>query len=84
MINYYALASGFLSGKYRTPADAGKSSRGADIVKTYLNERGHRILNALDDVAAKARYQCSHRIVSLADGATFSYRTYCQRHQLNN
>ena len=54
VINYYALASGFLSGKYRTPDDAGKSSaRGATVVKRYLNPRGLRILQALDDVASK-------------------------------
>jgi aryl-alcohol dehydrogenase-like predicted oxidoreductase len=50
-INYYALASGFLSGKYRTAADAGKSVRGKKIVETYLNERGLRILAALDQAA---------------------------------
>lgn len=50
-INYYALASGFLSGKYRTAADAGKSVRGKKIVETYLNERGMRILSALDQAA---------------------------------
>ncbi|ANN66300.1 aldo/keto reductase [Bordetella bronchialis] len=50
-INYYALASGFLSGKYRTAADAGKSVRGKKIVETYLNERGQRILAALDQGA---------------------------------
>lgn len=52
VINYFALASGFLSGKYRTPADAAKSSRGEGIVKTYLNDRGLRIISALDSVAA--------------------------------
>jgi aryl-alcohol dehydrogenase-like predicted oxidoreductase len=50
-INYYALASGFLSGKYRTAADAAKSVRGKKIVETYLNERGLRILAALDEAA---------------------------------
>ncbi|OAE68255.1 alcohol dehydrogenase [Achromobacter insolitus] len=53
-INYYALASGFLSGKYRSPADAGKSPRGRKIVETYLNDRGYRILEALDEVAEDA------------------------------
>ncbi|MEG0184338.1 MAG: aldo/keto reductase, partial [Stenotrophomonas sp.] len=43
-----------LSGKYRTPDDAGKSAaRGATVVKRYLNPRGLRILQALDDVASK-------------------------------
>lgn len=54
VIGYYALASGFLSGKYRTEADAGKSSaRGAQVVKRYLNARGKRVLAALDDVACR-------------------------------
>lgn len=53
-INYYALASGFLSGKYRSAADAGKSARGQKIVDTYLNERGMRILKALDEVSEDA------------------------------
>ncbi len=52
VINYYALASGFLSGKYRSEADLGKSARGAGIGKKYLNERGMRILAALDEVSA--------------------------------
>lgn len=50
-ITYYSLASGFLSGKYRSAADLGKSKRGGGI-KKYLNERGFRILCALDKVAA--------------------------------
>ncbi|MNX92803.1 L-glyceraldehyde 3-phosphate reductase [compost metagenome] len=53
-INYYALASGFLSGKYRSAADVGKSARGQKIVDTYLNERGMRILKALDEVSEDA------------------------------
>lgn len=53
VIGYYALASGFLSGKYRSAEDAGKSdARGAKVVARYLNPRGLRILAALDDVAA--------------------------------
>jgi aryl-alcohol dehydrogenase-like predicted oxidoreductase len=51
VIPYYGLASGFLTGKYRSEADAGKSPRGAGVVKKYLNERGFRILAALDQVA---------------------------------
>ena len=47
---YFSLASGFLTGKYRVESDASKSARG-DFVKKYLNERGFRILNALDHVA---------------------------------
>ncbi|HTN06374.1 aldo/keto reductase [Agriterribacter sp.] len=51
VINYYSLASGFLSGKYRSEADLGKSSRGGGI-KKYLNERGFKILAALDSISA--------------------------------
>ena len=51
VINYYSLASGFLSGKYRRAEDASKSKRGQGVVEKYLNERGRRILQALDDVA---------------------------------
>jgi aryl-alcohol dehydrogenase-like predicted oxidoreductase len=51
VINYYALASGFLTGKYRNPGDVDKSARGGGVVKSYLNDRGLRILNALDEVA---------------------------------
>jgi aryl-alcohol dehydrogenase-like predicted oxidoreductase len=50
VINFYGLAKGFLSGKYRSEADLGKSTRGAGI-QGYLNERGRRVLAALDAVA---------------------------------
>lgn len=49
---YYALASGFLTGKYRTATDSGKSVRGQSASK-YLNEKGLKVLAALDQVAAK-------------------------------
>jgi len=52
VISYFALASGFLSGKYRSEADLSKSIRGGGV-KKFLNDRGHRILNALDETAAK-------------------------------
>src|SRR5688572_14373498 len=51
VITYYSLASGFLSGKYRSKADLAKSARGQAVGK-YLDERGFRILKALDAVAA--------------------------------
>ena len=63
VINYYALASGFLSGKYRSEADLSKSQRGGGI-KNYLNERGLNILTALDQVAAK--YNTKPATVALA------------------
>jgi aryl-alcohol dehydrogenase-like predicted oxidoreductase len=52
VIPYYSLGSGFLTGKYRSEDDLAKSAR-SDTVKKYLNERGFRILNALDRVAAQ-------------------------------
>lgn len=64
VINYYALASGFLSGKYRTEEDVNKSARGGGVVKNYLNERGLRILKALDEVAAQ--YQTNQASIALA------------------
>jgi len=51
VINFYALASGFLTGKYRSSADLGKSVRGSGAGK-YLNERGLAVLGALDAVAS--------------------------------
>jgi len=52
VITYFSLARGFLSGKYRSEADLGKSPRGSGI-KKYLNARGQRILKALDEMSAK-------------------------------
>jgi aryl-alcohol dehydrogenase-like predicted oxidoreductase len=50
VISFFSLASGFLTGKYRSEADLADRAR-ADIVKKYLNERGYRILEALGRVA---------------------------------
>jgi aryl-alcohol dehydrogenase-like predicted oxidoreductase len=55
VITYFALASGFLTGKYRTAADAAKSARGKGIVEKFLNPRGLKILAALDDIAKRRR-----------------------------
>jgi aryl-alcohol dehydrogenase-like predicted oxidoreductase len=63
VINYWALAAGFLTGKYRSDVDLGKSPRGAGV-KKYLNERGFRILAALDQVAA--RYESTPASVAIA------------------
>ena len=52
VIPYYALAAGFLTGKYRSEADFAKSPRGGRM-PTYLNDRGRGILGALDAVAAR-------------------------------
>ncbi|MEN5014957.1 aldo/keto reductase [Erwinia sp. Eh17-17] len=51
VINYYSLASGFLSGKYRSKEDAAKSARGQGVVDKYLNERGLKIIHTLVQVA---------------------------------
>jgi aryl-alcohol dehydrogenase-like predicted oxidoreductase len=47
---YYALASGYLTGKYRSTADLSKSSRG-DAVRKYVEGKGPRVLAVLDRVA---------------------------------
>jgi aryl-alcohol dehydrogenase-like predicted oxidoreductase len=52
VITYFSLASGFLSGKYRSKDDSSKSQRGAGMSK-YLTPRGMRILKALDEAASK-------------------------------
>jgi aryl-alcohol dehydrogenase-like predicted oxidoreductase len=54
VITYFSLASGFLAGKYRSPADLKGAAR-AEFVGKYLNPRGQRILRALDAVAAARR-----------------------------
>ena len=63
VISYFSLASGFLAGKYRSEADLAGKSR-APMVKKYLNERGYRILRALDEVAR--RFNATPAQVSLA------------------
>jgi len=63
VVPYYSLASGFLTGKYRSEADFGKSKRGQGI-KKYLNDRGYRILGALDKVADQ--YNAPQASVALA------------------
>ncbi len=50
---YYSLASGFLTGKYKTAEDFKNSARGAGIEKRYNNERGLKILKVLNEVAEK-------------------------------
>jgi len=63
VIPYYSLASGFLTGKYRSAADFTKSPRGAGMAER-LNDRGLRILAALD--AAAARYDATPAQIALA------------------
>jgi aryl-alcohol dehydrogenase-like predicted oxidoreductase len=63
VITYYSLASGFLSGKYRSQQDLGKSARGGKA-GGYLNERGLRILGALDRAAKQ--YEVEPASIALA------------------
>ena len=51
VIPYFALAAGFLTGKYRSKQDAAGKARG-QMVEKYLNDRGFAVLDALDAVAA--------------------------------
>jgi aryl-alcohol dehydrogenase-like predicted oxidoreductase len=55
VINFFGLARGFLTGKYRGPADVVRSPRGGGVAKDYFNERGFRILAALDEAAARLK-----------------------------
>jgi aryl-alcohol dehydrogenase-like predicted oxidoreductase len=63
VVTYFSLASGFLSGKYRSKADIEKRARGPFLNK-YLNERGLRIVDALIEVAK--RYDTTPSTVALA------------------
>lgn len=53
VITFFSLAAGFLTGKYRSEADFGKSPRGARSMPKYMTPRGMRILDALDAVAGE-------------------------------
>ena len=63
VIPYYSLASGFLTGKYRTERDLGQSPRGGGV-KKYMTPRGMRIPGALDQVAP--RHATQPAVVALA------------------
>ena len=63
VIPYFSLASGFLAGKYRGPADLAGKPR-SQFVQKYLNERGFRILDELDSVAKQ--HQATPAQVALA------------------
>jgi aryl-alcohol dehydrogenase-like predicted oxidoreductase len=52
VIPYFALAAGFLTGKYRSKQDAAGKARGA-MVEKYLNDHGFAVLEALDAIAAE-------------------------------
>ena len=62
-IPYYSLASGFLTGKYRTETDFGQSARGSGMSR-FLTPRGLKILAAMDKVAA--RTHAAHAEIALA------------------
>ncbi|MFZ4862984.1 aldo/keto reductase [Sphingobacterium sp. Mn56C] len=64
VIPYYALASGFLSGKYKSEDDFQLSARGADVKNRYWNSRGQAILEALQQVSSQ--YEVSTAAVALA------------------
>jgi aryl-alcohol dehydrogenase-like predicted oxidoreductase len=63
VINYFPLAGGFLSGKYRSEKDAAGKARARNVTK-YLNERGFKIIAALEQVVRK--YNATPARVSLA------------------
>ena len=52
VIPYFALAAGFLTGKYRTKSDTEGRARAGNVAK-YLNDHGLAVLSALDDIAAE-------------------------------
>lgn len=60
---YFSLASGFLTGKYRTREDASGKAR-EQFVEQYFNDRGMRVLGALDQVAE--RFEATPAAVALA------------------
>lgn len=63
VVGYYSLASGFLSGKYRSEDDLNKSARGGGV-KNFMNDRGFKILKALDEVSEQ--YNATPASVALA------------------
>jgi aryl-alcohol dehydrogenase-like predicted oxidoreductase len=63
VIPYWPLAAGFLSGKYRSEADLGKSARGAGV-KKYLTDKGMAVIDALEATARK--HNTSNVTVALA------------------
>jgi aryl-alcohol dehydrogenase-like predicted oxidoreductase len=63
VITYFSLAAGFLTGKYRSEADLGKSARGPGM-KKFMNPRGKKILDALDEVST--HYSATPAQIALA------------------
>jgi aryl-alcohol dehydrogenase-like predicted oxidoreductase len=84
VIPYYGLASGFLTGKYRSGDDLAKSARGSGVAR-YLDGRGMRILAALDEVGGRRAAQPAE--VALAwlmqrEGVTAPIASATSREQL--
>jgi aryl-alcohol dehydrogenase-like predicted oxidoreductase len=84
VITYYGLASGFLTGKYRSRDDLGKSARGGGVAR-YLDQRGMRILAALDEVGR--RHSAQPAEIALAwlmqrEGVTAPIASATSREQL--
>ncbi len=79
VITYFSLAKGFLSGKYRSEADLGKSPRGGGVAH-YLDPRGKRILAALDAVSARHQRQAGRSRTRLGHSAAGRHRADLQRH----
>lgn len=63
VINYFPLAGGFLTGKYHSESDVAGKARARNVTK-YLNERGFKIVAALDHVAKK--YNATPARIALA------------------
>ena len=80
VIPYYSLASGFLSGKYKSEADAADKARSAGV-KKYLNDKGFAVLKALDAAAKKHNANSDPGGARLADAAQGDHRADRQRHQ---
>ena len=80
VIPYYSLASGFLSGKYKSEADAADKARSAGV-KKYLNDKGFGVLKALDAAARKHNANSDPGGARLADAAQGDHRADRQRHQ---
>ena len=80
VIGFYSLASGFLTGKYRSKADMEGRIR-APRVEKYMTEDGFRVLDALDEVAQKHSCQDGPGGTRMADGALERDVADRQRHK---
>ena len=79
VINFFGLARGFLTGKYRRAADLAKSPRG-DGIKAYLNERGRRVLASARRRCASPQRHTGPGGAGLADQPARADRADLQRH----